>query len=503
MYSKAEPKSKIFLEIVFTSNLKRSNYILALIIFILLHMIQVYTIFFKRVSIIFNIHIKQINDNQLHCLENGWPSNGSKLLWNFFYYPEYPSLQDIFEDNGNLLVILSAVLVQTHSYQLERMKMYHSSRWALYFHFQNGKIVNPNDPIITKSDYNHQTLIIKLRFQIPVNYQYQFNYATIQIILNDNDVKPSYRPLNENEPLYSPEYIEEKVEELNRTKISMKPPNFTDNIDDISYRKVPFCAIKDRFSFYVNPPQKRRKKQTKKDQLFFSQNGQKKDFLRICTENFIFDEKKKNEEIFRWILYHIEQGFSKPILYVNKIDFSEEKSFSHFEKINELGLVEMIYFVFPFSFLLHDQPAQEASCIERNRGRTVWLAHNDVDERFFHINSDSNFTVSEILNKYTNVLNFEKFSGLKCPNVWMKKFSNDSTFADVRQLDHFYRTKGIIFPENVGYYYIHSVSDGKIMMDVDDIVNAHFKNMFDEYVYCPKLTEINQRISKKIKKLLV
>lgn len=471
---------------------------------------QIYFFFFffrPRMQILNSYEAKSIYNN-LRCLPNGWTRNGSKVFWKYYYYPEYPSLQDIFEDNGYIIVILSTFLIQTHQYQLERMKFYHSKSWALYFHDDKGSIVNPTDPIITKSEPNERYFIMKLRFCIPKKYQNKFNYATIQIILNENESKPIYRPIKKFEPLYEPEYYEQEEEidgEPRRIKILMKPPKDIEKVDDLSYRKVPFCAIKDKFSFYVNPPKIQQKNRKKEDQLFLSPNGQIKDFLRICTENFIFDEKQKNEEIFRWVLYHIDQGFTKPIIYVNKIESSEKKSFSHFKKLIKLDLIELIYFVFPFSFLLHDQPAQEASCIERNRGRTIWLGHNDVDERFFYLNDKNlslNLTIKNALKKYTTVSVFEKFSGLKCPNFWMKRLDNDTSLVN-KKSDHFYRTKGILFPENVGFYYIHSVSDGKPMLDVNEIINAHFKNITEEYLYCKEMTEINRKLTNIIKKILV
>ena len=85
---------------------------------------QIYFFFFffrPRMQILNSYEAKSIYNN-LRCLPNGWTRNGSKVFWKYYYYPEYPSLQDIFEDNGYIIVILSTFLIQTHQYQLERMK---------------------------------------------------------------------------------------------------------------------------------------------------------------------------------------------------------------------------------------------------------------------------------------------------------------------------------------------------------------------------------------------
>lgn len=458
-------------------------------------------------------------ENELRCLPNGWPRDGSKLWWKFYYYPEYPSLQDIFEDNGELVVILSTFLIKTHRNYKQRMIKYHSSKWALYLHKDNQEnntnaVINPKDPIIAQPDVDKKIYIIKLRFTLPKKYQNKYNYATIQILLDDE--QKQYRPLKGDEPLHSPEFYKAQQEiqyKEEYTKIFMKRYNLS-NSDDLSYRNVPFCAIKDKFSIYVNPPPKSQTELSPEEKIYTSPNGQKKDFLRLCTQNLIFDEKEKNEDIFRWLLYHIEQGFSKPIIYVNKILSSEKLSFSHYQKVIDLGMTEMIYYVFPYAFFFHEQPSQEISCNERNRGRTVWLAHNDVDEMFYYLangdqNIESNITIAEILkNKYTNVNNIEISSGLKCPNLWMKRLSNDDIISDSIKKQN-QRTKGITIPENVNFYYVHFVTTGKRMIIPTEIINAHFKNLslihqeFKKEVFCPRASAINKRLTEEIKKYLI
>ena len=468
----------------------------------------------------------QSTQNNLQCLPNGWTVNGSKLFWKYYYYPEYPSLQDIFEDNGDLVVILSTFLIKTHREYKQRMIKYHQSKWALYLHEDNQTcnqniVINPKNPIIATPDMDKKRFIIKIRFTLPKKYQNKYNFATIQILFNDEELnkigkKTFYRPLDKKEPLYSPKFYEAQKEfqgGANWTKIFMKPHKSESNKDDLSYRNVPFCAIKDKFSFYVNPKPLNLKWKSKEQKIYISPNGQQKDFLRICTQNLIFDDKKKNENLVRWMLYHIEQGFSKPIIYMNKMVKSESTSVSHFKKIIDLGLAEMIYYVFPYAFFFHEQPAQEISCNERNRGRTVWLAHNDVDELFYHHengkgDTTSNITISELLKKYTTVDNFNQISGLKCPNLWMERLKDDKTYADSIQ-KYNQRTKGITFPENVEFYYVHSVAKGKKMIKPTDISNGHFKNVtlikqkFKQKIFYPRLTEINKRLTKEIKEYLV
>lgn len=466
-----------------------------------------------------------IQSKELRCLSNGWPENGTKLLWRYYYYPEYPSLEDIFEDNGEIVVILNTFLIKTHRTHKQRMIKYHKSQWALYLHKDNttsnqNTVINPKNPIITSPDNDKKRFIIKLRFSLPKEYQNKYNFATIQILLGNENLskigeESYYRPLKGKEPLYSPEFYEKEKEiqgGAEWTKLFMKPYKSSNN-NDLSYRNVPFCAIKDKFSFYVNPPPEKPPKLSDEQKIYTSPNGQQKDFLRLCTQNLIFDEKEKNEDLVRWLLYHTEQGFQKPIIYISKIVKSENISLSHFKKIIDLGLAEFVYFVFPYAFFFHEQVAQEISCNERNRGRTVWLAHNDVDEIFYHhINGQkdtaSTATIAELMKKYTKFENFKYSSGLKCPNLWMKRLKDDTTYADSIQ-KYNQRTKSITIPENVNFYYIHTVSTGKKMIRSKDISNGHFKNVssinttFVQEILYPRITEINKRLTKEIKELLV
>lgn len=159
-------------------------------------------------------YIKPETHKELRCLSNGWPENGSKEFWKFYYYPEYPTLQDIFEDNGYIVVILSTFLIRTHPHNTQRMRKYHSSKWCLYFHENNetrnkNHVINPKNPIIAKPESDHKIFIIKLRFNIPVEYQNKYNFATIQIMLDENEDqnnegKLMYRPPSIYEPLINP-----------------------------------------------------------------------------------------------------------------------------------------------------------------------------------------------------------------------------------------------------------------------------------------------------------
>lgn len=459
---------------------------------------------------------------ELRCMSNGWPENGSKEFWKFYYYPEYPTLQDIFEDNGFLVVILSTFLIRTHPSNTQRMKKYHSSKWCLYFHKNNetqniNQVINPKNPIIAKPETDHKTFIIKLRFNIPLEYQNKYNFATIQIMLDEmedqnKENRLMYRPLSINEPLFNPKFYEAENEIQGgymRTKIFMRMPNSTKNKDDLSYRNVPFCQIKDKYSIYVNPISNKEEGRENKN-IYLSANGQVKDFLRICTENVIFDNISKNDVLFRWIIYNIDQGFKKPIIYINKIDTLEDKAFSYFKKFIDLDLIEMIYYVFPYSFFFHDQLAQEVSCTERNKGRTVWLGHDDADERFYfydELNSSNNITFEDVMREYTTEDNIKNIGGLRCNNMWMERLKNDTTYRDSYKSSS-ECTKDIIIPENVDFYYIHSISSGKRELRPKNIVNAHFKPVtdsrvrFNDKILSPRMTKINERISRKIQKLI-
>ena len=53
--------------------------------------------------------------------------------------------------------------------------------------------------------------------------------------------------------------------------------------------------------------------------IYTSLNGQTKDFLRICAQNIIYDEKEKNEDIFRWAHYIIlNKVFLNQLFILNK-----------------------------------------------------------------------------------------------------------------------------------------------------------------------------------------
>lgn len=469
--------------------------------------------FFFKQSIRF--HKKQFQylfdqeKTSFRCLENGWPERGSREFWPYYFYPNFPSLHDIFEDNGYLKAVLSTHLIETHSNFKPRMKLLHTSTWALYFH-ENNETKNRNftvnkHGILTKPTFDPEIQVIKLIFKIPPEYQNKYNFATIQRVLDDNDIDNiSYRPIDENEPLYNPKYYEggqEMQGGIQRTKIFMKMPENQDNINDLSYRNVPFCQIKDKYSIYVNPIPENRT-----DNFLISENGQPKDYLRICTQNRIFDSKEKNEIIFRWVLYNLEQGFSKPIIYINKIDENESLAMPHFANLIKKDMVEMIYFVFPYAFFFHEQFSQEISCLERNKGRAVWLGHDDVDERFF--NTGTNETILEYLKRFSVRNDITGIGGIKTPNEWMERMDDDTTFTDTGNREYFAKAKNIIVADNVEVYYVHLIKNGKRTIRQDDIVNAHFKDIktgvvkFKNKILSPRMTEINQRLTKKIHELI-
>lgn len=492
-------------------NTKKIN--ILILLFIAVEIYFIYRNYHQTIKFdFFQTIVSKTHIPKLHCLKNGWPKNGSKEFWPFYFYPNFPSLHDIFEDNGYLKVILSTHLTETHPSFKERMRILHKSNWSLYFHenneTKNRDVVVNKEGILTTPVFDPEFQIIKLIFELPKEYQNKYNFATIQRVL-DNKNPNVYRKIDKNEPLYNPKYFigqEEEQGGILRKKIFMEMPKNQKKLNDLSYRNVPFCQIKDKYSFYVNPIPEN-KNNNSKDQLFLSENGQIKDLLRICTQNRIFDSKEQNEIVFRWVLYHIEQGFAKPIIYINKIDESEELSLPHYQKLIEKNLTEMIYFVFPYSFFFHEQFSQEISCIERNKDRTIWLGHNDVDERFF--NTETNETVFEYMKRFTENNDVSDIGALKTPNEWMEMLANDTTFTDNGNREYFVKAKNIIVPNNVEFYYVHQIYRGKKTIRQDAIVNAHFKDIktgvvqFNKKTVSHKMTEINQRLTKKIKELLV
>ena len=109
------------------------------------------------------------------------------------------------------------------------------------------------------------------------------------------------------------------------------------------------------------------------------------------------------------------------------------------------------------------------------------------------------------MREYTTEDNIKNIGGLRCNNMWMERLENDTTYRNSYKKSS-ENTKDIIIPENVGFYYIHSISSGKKELYPKNIVNAHFKpatsKIHRDNISSPRMTKINQRISKKIKKLI-
>lgn len=476
--------------------------------------------------------LKVHESNGLQCMENGWSKEGSRVFWPYYFFPIYPSLHDIFEDNGVLHVILSSFLVSSQPQHRTRITHYIKATWALYLHENNetknrNKVINPKDPIITKSIEDPRSLMINLRFKLPKQWQNKYNFATIQLVYDESELtkvgkESIYRPPNPKEPLLSVEYynpMNETIVGYHYMKTFIKEQNSDSitNINDLCYRNVPFCPIKDKFSIYVNEPNEEKlNKLTEEEKIYTSPNGQKKDFLTICAETLIYDEPEKNEVIFRWILFHLDQGFEPPILYINRINGSSKTALSFFDKAVEEKKVRLVDFILPYAHYAHDQVSQEMSCLERTKGRTVWLAFNNMDEQFFHSDANpndekNNLTTAEIVKKYyTNVENYKSLGALKCPNMWMQRFENDTSMLDKYQ-NFNERTKCIMIPENTEYFSQHFITKGKPMRNCNDIANGHFKIVtskqdlwvikFHDKIYSPKMTEINKRLTKELKRL--
>lgn len=465
-------------------------------------------------------------------MDNGWSKEGSRVFWPYYFFPYYPSLHDIFEDNGVLHVILSSFLVSSNPKFRDRITTYCKATWALYLHENNetqnrNKVINAKNPIITKSLFEPRSSMINLRFPLPEEYQNRYNFATIQLVYNEEDLgnigkKSIYRPPNPKEPLLAVEYYNPMNETIvgyhyMKTFIREQNPESLTNINDLCYRNVPFCPIKDKYSFYVHkPPANFTDSLSEEEKIYTSPNGMKKDFITICAETLIYDEPKKNEVIYRWILFHLDQGFAPPILYINRINGSSKKALSFFDKAVKENKVKLIDFILPYAHYAHDQVSQEMSCLERSKGRTVWLAFNNMDENFFHPDYDpddpkNNLTTAEIIKKYhTNINNFKNLGALRCPNMWMERFANDTSLMDTRKNKN-ERTKCIMIPENTEFFNQHFITLGKPMQNSLDITNGHFKVVtsaqdlwvikFTQKIFSPKMTEISKRITKEMKRL--
>lgn len=443
----------------------------------------------------------------LKCLPSGWPSEGTSVFWPFYFYPEIPSIQDAFEDNGKITIIINCEFVKTHEYYDSRLQLAFSHQWALFLHNDDfSSPINANDPIISEKldGYFDLGKAFPLIFSLPKQYQNRFNYATIQLILNKTFT--TYRAPNPNEVTYNPQYHRGETEYQgyqNYTRILFDPINHHNLMDyGLIYRYVPFCPILDKYSIYVN-------------------NGTrpKKSFMRICTQNLLFEDKKRNVDILRWALYHINQGFETPVIYYNKVvskDNHQPKSEDEYEQIKQRTfellqlaidqkIIELVNFEFPYSFYFHDQLAQEMSCLRRNRDRTLWLGMNDVDEYFYSFLQD--IPISESILRFTNKDFFSRYSGIVAANVFMK-VQKDGTIQHDEKFSFEERTKCIIIPNNVNQYMIHHVLSGLEMYFLLDrsIINAHFKIMppeeYEHFYDAPRMTAMYQQFENEAVNLL-
>ena len=450
---------------------------------------------------------KSVKLSPLKCLPSGWPAEGTKLLWPFYYYPEMPSIQDAFEDNGKITIVLSCEFIKTHSHNRHRLQFAMKHRWALFLHKDNfSRPINPDNPLISQqlTGYSKRGKMFPLNFELPEDYQNRFNFATIQLIINKSF--ETFQEPNENEVTFNPQYQPAETEFQgfqNYTKI-FKTPIRDETLRNygITYRYIPFCPILDKYSRYEN-------------------NGHQpnKSFLRICTQNLIFEDYERNVDILRWALYHISQGFDTPILYYNKIipkdnhqatneiEYEEikQRTLKLFQPAIDQKVIELVSFEFPYAFYFHDELAQEMSCLRRNLNRTVWLGMNDVDEYFYSYSND--VTISESIQRFTNEDFFSTYGGLVAPNLFMKAMSDGIVRQDSKMNFH-ERTKCIIIPDNVNQYVIHKIVSGYkgYLLSDRSIINAHFKKM-PTYHYQglkedPRMTALYQQCERKAIELL-
>lgn len=482
------------------------SFAIAIICIYMITMIS-YEKILKPITII-NLFISE----KLTCLASGWSDKGTRIFWDYYFYPELPTLQDIYEDNGILTVVLSCMFLTTHDKYLMRSNIFFESKWVLYLHQGNSYIyrdypINPSDPIVGRcvTEDIFQKVVV-LQFTLPEKYRNRFNYATIQMAHKKKIKKLKYKPLNKNEVTYNPSYLPKETElqgYQNYTKIMMKPIDF-ENVYKygLYYRNIPFCQIIDSHSIYSKDYQKG-----------------KKDFLRICTQNIIFTDKRRNIDLIRWALYHKDQGFETPIVYYNKIipkNNQLPKNFNSYLKMKNKAMktlkkaiddkvINLVNWEFPYAFYFHDQLGQEASCVYRNKNRTKWLGINDVDEFFYNPNPKTKDTVNVTLKK----IHYKEFAkdhgGIITPNVWMKieddgkKIYQDDFFSEGE------RTKCIVIPDNVFFYNVHTVDKGlpTVFFNRNNVVNAHFKKVPEDYYkelfFSQKMTDIYQKYTQLAK----
>lgn len=206
-------------------------------------------------------------------------------------------------------------------------------------------------------------------------------------------------------------------------------------------------------------------------------------FITAVTQNLLTNATN----IMQWVAWHHVQGFDTFIVYLN--NYNGAKILSNWlNHSTQNGLIKFIDWNWPpkKSFLL--QQSQEMSSIYRLRKRTKYLALFDIDERFF---CPPNITVRDFILSHPN--STKEIGGFRaCNQYFMRKkmtipspFIKDNVYSDTKECD-FQTGKNIIRPENVEFFSVHTMTEGKVVFDVNSsqMIKAHYK--YRKFVYASK-----------------
>jgi hypothetical protein len=260
------------------------------------------------------------------------------------------------------------------------------------------------------------------------------------------------------------------------TKVLVFPYNRTTTRPDIVtifssdrpvvYKDVPFCRL---------PPRVKR-------------------FGAICAQSFVTSPVR----VLDWVAWHRAHGFDHAMLYINQID-GAAKMEPLVAKAVENGSLIIIDWGWPWAYRFHDQPASQASCLWRSKGRFRWLGINDLDEIFL---PGMNETVADVLNRYEPM--GDRIGSIACCNRWLGR---SDRVLGLRKcafecIDPPGRQKNIVRVENVDYFCNHQIMLGLPEQQANgfELVNGHAARFVSEALLRP--CGLVQRFKPQVEKWL-
>ncbi|KAK8877900.1 hypothetical protein M9Y10_004663 [Tritrichomonas musculus] len=186
----------------------------------------------------------------------------------------------------------------------------------------------------------------------------------------------------------------------------------------------------------------------------------------LCTEQLY----SPRTEILDWIVWHLSQGFSHAIIYIN--DEKIEQMKSDLSDAIKKGFLKIVDWNWPRNSHVQDQVPSLMSCLYHNKRRTKWIGFNDIDESFVALNKN---TVKDFL--IANEHKRMSISALVAPNRFIltsQRFVKNPlcsvSFEPVP-----WRQKLIVVPDNTDSIAVHRVANGKKTWKSNELMNAHYK----------------------------